>query len=91
MNAEVTSHAEDTALSQFVSLAAVIINSPIGLKEKVTHSVADPDPYVFGPPGSASGSTSQRYGSGFFYNQAKIVRKPLIPIVFFYFFMTFYL
>jgi hypothetical protein len=31
-------------------------------------SVADPDPYVFGPPGSRSGS---------FYHQAKIVRKTL--------------
>jgi hypothetical protein len=41
-----------------------------------------PDPHVFGPPGS--GSISQRYrsGSGFFYNQAKIVRKTLIPTVF---------
>jgi hypothetical protein len=40
-----------------------------------------PDPHVFGPP--RSGSTSQRYGSGsgFFYNQAKIVRKTLIPTV----------
>ena len=28
----------------------------------VQTSVADQDPYVFGPPGS--GSTSQRYGSG---------------------------
>jgi hypothetical protein len=27
-------------------------------------SVADPDPHVFGPPGSGSGSISQRYGSG---------------------------
>jgi hypothetical protein len=36
-------------------------------------SVADPD----GPPGS--GSISQRYGSGSFYNQTKIVRKTLIP------------
>ncbi len=39
----------------------------------------DPDPYVFGPPGS--GSTSQRYGSGSrsgsFYQHAKIVRKTL--------------
>jgi hypothetical protein len=37
--------------------------------------VADPnpsDPYVFGPPGSGSGS---------FYQQAKIVRKSLIPTV----------
>jgi hypothetical protein len=41
-------------------------------------SVAGPDPYVFGPPGS--GSDSQRYGSGSFYHQAKIV-KPLIPTV----------
>ncbi len=42
-------------------------------------SVADPDthpdPYVFGPPGSASESISQIYGSGSFYHQAKIVRK----------------
>ncbi len=42
---------------------------------------------VFGPPGSESGSISQRYGSGFgsssgsrsFYQQAKTVRKTLIP------------
>ncbi len=33
-------------------------------------SVADPDPYVFGPPESGS-----------FYHQAKIVRKNLIPSV----------
>jgi hypothetical protein len=46
-------------------------------------SVADPDPHVFGPPGS--GSTSQRYGSGSgsrsFYHHAKIVRKTLIPTI----------
>jgi hypothetical protein len=36
-----------------------------------------PDPHVFGPPGS--GSISQRYGSGSFHHQAKIVRKILIP------------
>ncbi len=41
----------------------------------VRTSVADPDPYVFGPPGS--GSVSQRYGSGSFHHQAKIVRKTL--------------
>jgi hypothetical protein len=42
-------------------------------------SVADavPDPHVFGPPGS--GSISQRYGSGSFFHQAKIIRKTLIP------------
>ncbi len=48
-------------------------------------SVADPDPnpdpsdpYVFGPPGSGSGSISQRYGSGSgsFHHPAKILRKP---------------
>jgi hypothetical protein len=37
------------------------------------------DPYVFGPPGS--GSVSQRYGSGSFHHQAKIVRKALISTV----------
>jgi hypothetical protein len=48
----------------------------------------DPDPYVFETP--ESGSISQRYGSGsisqsygfgsgYFYHQAKIVRKTLIP------------
>jgi hypothetical protein len=50
-------------------------------------SVADPypepNPYVFGHPGSGSGSFSTRYGSGSerFYDQAKIVRKTLIPTV----------
>jgi hypothetical protein len=46
-------------------------------------SVADPDPHVFSPPGSESGSTSQRYesGSGSFYNHAKMVRKTLIPTI----------
>jgi hypothetical protein len=48
------------------------------------YSVPDPpDPHVFGPPGSGSGSTSQRYGSGSgsFYHLAKIVRKTLIPTI----------
>jgi hypothetical protein len=40
------------------------------------HSVADP--YVFGPPGS--GSISQRYGSGSFYHQAKIL-LPLFDLI----------
>jgi hypothetical protein len=44
-----------------------------------TSSVDPLDPYVFGPPGS--GSVSQRYWSGSFYHQAKIVRKTLIPTV----------
>ncbi len=41
----------------------------------------NPDPYVFGRPGS--GSVSQRYGSGSvsFYHQAKIVRKTLMSTV----------
>jgi hypothetical protein len=54
----------------------------------VRGSVADPDPpdpHVFGPPGSGSGSTGQRYGSGSgscfgsgsFYYHAKIVKKNL--------------
>jgi hypothetical protein len=38
-------------------------------------------PYVFGPPGSGSGSFSQTYGSGSFHHQAKIVRKQLTPTV----------
>ncbi len=42
-------------------------------------SVGDPD--VFGSPGSRSGSVSQRYGSGSFCHQAKIIRKTLIPTV----------
>ncbi len=50
----------------------------------VPSSVADPE-YVFGPP--RSGSISQIYGSGFFYYQAKIVRKTLVCD----FFVTFYL
>ena len=59
-------------------------------------SVADPnldpdppDPRVLGPPGSGSESISQRYGFGSGYGsgsrtfcqQAKIVRKTLIPTV----------
>jgi hypothetical protein len=39
-------------------------------RRKIISSVADP--YVFGPPGSESGSL---------YHQAKIVRKTLIPTV----------
>jgi hypothetical protein len=47
----------------------------------MTGSVADPDPYVFGPPGS--GTIRQRHvsGSGSFYHKGKIVRKNLIPTV----------
>ncbi len=38
-----------------------------------------PDPHVLGPPGSESGFISQCYGSGSLYQQAKTVRKTLIP------------
>jgi hypothetical protein len=56
------------------------------LTGKVYYITSFPDPpdtHVFGPPGSESGFTSQRYGSGSgsFYHQAKIVRKTLIPTV----------
>jgi hypothetical protein len=56
----------------------------------IFYSVGDPDPYVFGPLGSASGSVSNKYGyesvSGSFHHHAK---KPCI-LLFFNFFMTFY-
>jgi hypothetical protein len=48
----------------------------------VVTSVADPeDKYVFGPPGSGSGSVSKMYRSGSFYHQVKLIIKPLIPTV----------
>jgi hypothetical protein len=62
------------------------------LMPSIINSVPDPDspdPHVFGPSGSGSGSTSQRYGSGSFYHHAKIVRKTLIPTVL-RLFLTFY-
>jgi hypothetical protein len=51
--------------------------------ETFARCVADPnpdppDPHVFGPPGSRSGSISQKYGSRSFYHLVKIVRKALI-------------
>jgi hypothetical protein len=59
---------------------------------KLKTSVVDPDPDVFGPPGSGYGSISTRYGSihtrygsgsgsGSFYHQSKIIRKTFIPPV----------
>ncbi len=44
--------------------------------------VADPDPFVFGPPGSGSISRMYGSGSGSLYHQPKIVRKTLIPSTF---------
>jgi hypothetical protein len=51
----------------------------LGLHSYMKPVFADPDPNVFGSPGS--GSISQRYGSVSFYYQAQIVRKTLIPNV----------
>jgi hypothetical protein len=56
------------------------------LSAMVLASVPDPepdppDPHVFGPSGSVSGSTSQRYGFGSPLHHAKIVRKTLIPSI----------
>jgi hypothetical protein len=46
---------------------------PIGANLRILkNNVPDPDPHVFGPPGSGSGS---------FYHHAKIVRKSLIPSI----------
>jgi hypothetical protein len=58
-------------------------------------SIADPnpDPHVFGPPGSGSIGQRSGSGSGFgsgsgsFYHHAKIVRKTLIPTIFFLYFI----
>ncbi len=71
--------------------------SPIFFTNPVTN-VADPDPHVFGPPGSGYGSTSQRYGSGSgscsgsgsFHHHAKILGKTLIPTIL-WLLLTFYL
>ncbi len=48
------------------------LDKRIWILVQTSASVADPDPYVFWAPGS---------GSGYFYHQAKIVRKTLIPTV----------
>ncbi len=48
-------------------------------RKKLCCSVVDPDPYVCGPPGSAFGSVSLKYGSGS--GSAKLVRKTLISTV----------
>jgi hypothetical protein len=61
------------------SLSWAILAPPESSPATPFTSVADPDPFVFGPPGSSSRSISQMYGSGSLYHQPKIVRKPLIP------------
>jgi hypothetical protein len=63
-------------------------SSRLLVKREAGTSVVDPDPYVFGPPGS--GSVDQRYGSGSFYLQAK-KKKKCGFLLFFDIFMTFYL
>jgi hypothetical protein len=67
------------------ALAAVIhyYHSISYRKGLLKSSIADPDSYMFGPPGSGSRPASTRYGpgSGSFYHQAKIARKTLIPKV----------
>jgi hypothetical protein len=74
-----------TAVQRVLSVCSMLGN-------KVFGSVADPDPnpdpsdpYVFVPPGS--GSISQRYRSGSFYHQAKIVSKTLLFCDFFLLFI----
>ncbi len=49
------------------------------ISQLASGSVADPDPHVFGPPGSGYGS---------FYHHAKIVKKTLIPTIL-WLFLTF--
>ncbi len=51
----------------------------IGHLEKSVVDQDPQDPFVFGP--RRSGSISTRYGYGLIYNQAKIVRKTLIPTI----------
>ncbi len=74
----------------------------IGTQCTLCTSVADPDPHDFGPPGSGSGSISQRYGSGSWYgsssfwllslkNEVKVPSKSNLQKTFFclnYFFVS---
>jgi hypothetical protein len=58
--------------------------SVIGMDPNPDPNPDPPDPHVFGPPGSGSGSGfCSGSGSGSFYHHAKIVRKTLIPTIFF--------
>jgi hypothetical protein len=50
-----------------VTILALLSRSLQSLPQLI-FSVADPDPHVFGPPRSGSGSISQRHGSGSFYH-----------------------
>jgi hypothetical protein len=48
----------------FLHLTLIIAICKISPGFTVSTSVPDPDPYVFMPPGSASGSVCHKYGSG---------------------------
>jgi len=51
-----------------------------------TYPNTDPsDPYVFGPPGSESGSISQRFGYGSFYHLQKIISRRLLVLILIFF------
>jgi hypothetical protein len=69
-------------MRSFVLAARLVVNfsgpGSIPAPPSVADPNPDPDPRVFGPPGS--GSIRQRYGSGSesFHHHAKIVRKTLI-------------
>ncbi len=71
------SHSNMDCVWRATHVAPKVQNSLLLSTAHVIFSVADPDPDIFGPPGS--GSIYQRYGSGSFYHQAKIVRKTLLP------------
>ncbi len=60
----------------FPEPSCIPVSDPLRQKVAVPASVADPDPqdpYVFGPPGSGSTSTTNGSGSGPFNNPAPIV------------------
>jgi hypothetical protein len=62
---------------------APLSHSLLPLNDNIGDPDPHPDPYVFGPFVSDSGSVSHKYGSGSgsFHHQAKIVRKILIYTV----------
>jgi hypothetical protein len=62
--------------SDLFEISTSILQSEILLQPGPV-SVPDPDPPVFGPPGSGSVNHRYGFGSGSFHQQAKIVRKTL--------------
>jgi hypothetical protein len=80
------------SLTTFNSMLLLLNSKSNDQTRTVDGNVADPnpdldssDPNVCGPPGSRTGSISERHGagsvSGSFYHLAKIVKKTLIPTV----------